>query len=56
MKKRPCAAMRLTMYDHSNDTRGKGMKSREWLSAQIDRRMRKDRGTENHQAQKSDIN
>ena len=47
LQKCPCMQMSIAMCDNSNDAHGKGMRSYEWLLAQIDRLMKKDRGTLN---------
>ena len=46
----------LAMYNHGNDKYGKGMRSYEWLLAQIDRHVKKDRGAANRKTPQADIN
>eukprot|EP00959_Pyramimonas_sp_CCMP1952_P074359 1553809-Pyramimonas_sp.AAC.1 len=56
MKKCSCMAMTLVMYDNSNDTYGKGMKSYEWMLGRIANQMLKDPGEDSRRIQQQQIN
>eukprot|EP00959_Pyramimonas_sp_CCMP1952_P440343 9219208-Pyramimonas_sp.AAC.1 len=56
VKKCPCMAMPLAMYDNSSDKYGKGMKPHEWSLGIIANQMLTDRGGDNRRIQTQRIN